>query len=447
MYRNGHQIAFQPSQMNGQDVSTTMMLLDPRDETHIDNNGEGGRGMSQAEFAMFHSKRLQSDLEVMGKKTKHHDDNIKFLQSQKIKLDESIVELQGPNIFVLAPFRLVCLWRLRAFTLSLFFFLAVLMSKFDAGGNENLENNLRGEEDIDEQIIKHEKSAAGVLIFVQIRHRPQVSQLELIKGVVGIVAKLGKVNDDNLSRVLSDYLGTCSMLAIVCKNYESVQKLEIYDNQGNVDRNSGLHGLGSSIGRTIEGHFDVICLENIRPYAGHHIADDPQRRLEILKPRLPNGECPPGFLGFAVNMIQIEPAYLLCVTSYGHGLRETLFYSLFSRLQVYKTRVDMYNALSCINEGAVSLDGGIIRAQKIFSLGNRDEVNVKFAKPTVSRAIESYGEMEKKMKELKWKKEKTVEDIKREKVLRDEANENFRKKKDEFVQLLAQSSSSTQVTL
>lgn len=108
-----------------------------------------------------------------------------------------------------------------------------------------------------------------------------------------------------------------------------------------------------------------------RPYVGQHIADDLQRRLDLLKPKLPNGECPPGFLGFAVNMIQIDPAYLLCVTSYGHGLRETLFYSLFSRLQVYKTRADMISALPCISDGAVSLDGGIIRTQGIFNLGNR----------------------------------------------------------------------------
>lgn len=54
------------------------------------------------------------------------------------------------------------------------------------------------------------------------------------------------------------------MLAVVCKNYDSVKALETYDNQGSIDSNAGLHGLGSSIGRTIEGRFDVICLENLR---------------------------------------------------------------------------------------------------------------------------------------------------------------------------------------
>lgn len=49
------------------------------------------------------------------------------------------------------------------------------------------------------------------------------------------------------------------------------------------------------------------------------------------------------------------------------------------------------------------------------------------------------------MKELKWKKEKTLDDIKREQVLRDHAVFNFGKKKEEFVKFLAQSSSTNQV--
>lgn len=180
-----------------------------------------------------------------------------------------------------------------------------------------------------------------------------------------------------------------------------------------------------------------------RPYVGQFIAGDPQRRLNLLKPKLPNGEYPPGFLGFAVNMIQIDPAYLLCVTAYGHGLRETLFYSLFSRLQVYKTRADMISALPCISEGAVSLDGGIVRTGGILTLGSSDEVKVRFAKPNASRAMDNHSEAERQMKELKQKKEKTLEDIKRTQVLRDHAVYNFGKKKDEFVRFLAQSSSTS----
>lgn len=72
-------------------------------------------------------------------------------------------------------------------------------------------------------------------------------------------------------------------------------------------------------------------------------------------------------------------------------------------------------------------------------------MNVRFAKPTASRTMDNYSETEKKMKELKWKKDKTLEDIKREQVLRDHAVFNFGKKKEEFVRCLAQSSSTNQV--
>ncbi|KAF8045023.1 hypothetical protein N665_5731s0001 [Sinapis alba] len=415
MYPTGQQMSFQKAPFAVQVPSTMMQELDPK-ETSSGGGGtqNGGGGMSQAEFALFNSDRLQSDLQVMGNKIKQHEDNVKFLKAQKNKLDESILALQ------------------------------VHMSKLHSR-SEN--TNLQGE-DINEQILRHVNSAAGVLSYVQSHHYSQASQLDMTNGVVGVVAKLGKVNDENLSQVLSDYLGTRSMLALVYKDYTSVKPLEKYNNQGNVDRNGAIHGLASSIGRTIEGHFDVICLENLRPYVGKCIAGDPQRRLDLPNPKLPNGEYASGFLGYAVNMIQIDPAYLLCVTSYGYGLRETLFYSLFSHLQVYKTRVDMISALPCITEGAVSLDGGIIRKSGIFTLGIRsvtnasfsDAVNVRFAKPTASQTTDNYSEAERQMNELRWKKEKTLEDIKRAQVLRDHALYNFGKKKEEFVRCLAQSS-------
>lgn len=54
------------------------------------------------------------------------------------------------------------------------------------------------------------------------------------------------------------------MLAIVCKTYEGVKALEIYDKEGCINKGSGLHGLGASIGRALEGRFIVVCLENLR---------------------------------------------------------------------------------------------------------------------------------------------------------------------------------------
>lgn len=60
-------------------------------------------------------------------------------------------------------------------------------------------------------------------------------------------------------------------------------------------------------------------------------------------------------------MIHLDSKYLSFLTDSGYGLRETLFYGLFSRLQIYKTRNEMLLALPCIHDGALSLDGGMIR--------------------------------------------------------------------------------------
>lgn len=114
---------------------------------------------------------------------------------------------------------------------------------------------------------------------------------------------------------------------------------------------------------------NVLCFL-CRPYTGELVADDPQRRLNLLKPRLINGETPPGFLGFAVNMIMIDNINLYSASESGHSLRETLFYNLFSNLQVYKTREDMLKAIPLISSGAISLDGGLIRRPGEYVLGH-----------------------------------------------------------------------------
>lgn len=55
-----------------------------------------------------------------------------------------------------------------------------------------------------------------------------------------------------------------TMLAVVCKTYDGVKSLETYEKEGSVNRTSGLHGLGASIGRPLDGRFLVICLETLR---------------------------------------------------------------------------------------------------------------------------------------------------------------------------------------
>lgn len=54
------------------------------------------------------------------------------------------------------------------------------------------------------------------------------------------------------------------MLAIVCKTNEVVEALEMYSIEGQIDNSAGLHGLGLSIGRPLDGRFLVISLQELR---------------------------------------------------------------------------------------------------------------------------------------------------------------------------------------
>ncbi|KDP38261.1 hypothetical protein JCGZ_05795 [Jatropha curcas] len=401
-------------QSNRQD-SPALMQVDQKETSIVPIDQVQNGELMHAQSIICSSKKLQDDLHMLGLKIKQHEDNIKFLKNQKSKLEDSILDLQ------------------------------VILGKYHSATPPNTENDQhsssQSEEETTEQILRHEKSAAGILCQLRLRHGTNASHLALTKDVLGIVATLGKVDDDNLSRLLSEYLGVDIMLAIVCKTYEGIAALEAYGKEGQINNDSGLHGLGASTGRALDGRFLVICLEHLRPFCGEFVTDDPQRRLDLLKPKLPNGECPPGFIGFAVNMIDVDCTNLFYVTSSGHGLRETLFYSLFSRLQVYKSREEMLLALPCISDGAISLDGGMIKATGFFSLGNRNDVDVRFPKSSLASQLpDNYRETEKQLKEMKWQKDKMMEDFKREQALLNAAKLNFERKKEEFVKFLADSS-------
>ncbi|CAH9097767.1 unnamed protein product [Cuscuta europaea] len=402
------------------DNSKAIVMHDPSMLNHTGPNNappfaNQGAQNGIADSAAYKAKKCQDALQETGLRVQQHEENMKFLKTKKNKLDDSIIDLQ------------------------------VALGKYHSATSPAIENDglsyVRSEEETLEQILKHEKSAAAILCQLKTLHGTQASNSPLSKDVLGVVATLARVEDDKLSRVLSDYLGLETMLAVVCKTYDGVRVLETYDQEGLVNKSSGLHALGMSIGRPLDGRFLVICLENLSPFAGDFIADDPQRRLDLLKPKLPNGESPPGFLGFAVNMINVDSINLFCVTSNGHGLRETLFYNLFSRLQVYKTRIEMLRALPCISSGAISLDGGIIKGAGIFSLGSRD-VDVKFPK-NFGRTCppQNFFQVENKIKEVKWERERILEDMQREQALLDHARFNFEVKKQDFIKHLAQSSS------
>lgn len=71
----------------------------------------------------------------------------------------------------------------------------------------------------------------------------------------------------------------------------------------------------------------------------------------------------------------------------------------------------------------------------------REEVDVKFPRNSGKSSLpENYYETENRLKDTKWKKERMLEDMRREQGLLDQAKFNFEIKKQEFVQFLAQSS-------
>ncbi|XP_071686181.1 protein DEFECTIVE IN MERISTEM SILENCING 3 [Rutidosis leptorrhynchoides] len=378
---------------------------------NVTNQGMENGAFSLAEAIVNPSKKLENDMMLLGKKIKQHEDNIKFLKTHKNSLDDVITDTQ------------------------------VTLGKYHSSTAPKIENDdllhMQSEEATIGSIMKYEKSAAA--IFCQLkRQRNQATQ---VKDILGVVATLGKTTDDNLSRLLSEYVGLDNMMALVSMSYDGVKALVTYDKDGAIDTSAGVYGLATAIGQTLEGRINLICLENTMPYVGDYLPNDPQKRLDIAKPRLPSGETPPGFIGFAVNMIHIDNAHLFYLTHDGNGLRETLFYTLFSRLQVYKTRAEMLQALPCIYDGAVSLDGGIIKRSGVFSLGTREEMNVKFPITSgVSYLPETYVQVEKDLKELKWKKERLMEDLQREESMLAHVKYSFEIKKQEFIGFMAQSS-------
>ncbi|XP_065867910.1 protein DEFECTIVE IN MERISTEM SILENCING 3-like isoform X3 [Euphorbia lathyris] len=102
----------------------------------IPSNEMQNGGSMQAQSVIYNSKKFQYDLHTAGIQIKQHEDNLKILKSQRNKLEDSILDLQG------------------------------------------------------------------ILCQLTTRHGTHAPQLGFTKDVLGIVATLGKVDDDNLSRVL-----------------------------------------------------------------------------------------------------------------------------------------------------------------------------------------------------------------------------------------------------
>lgn len=85
-------------------------------------------------------------------------------------------------------------------------FLSVILGNYHSarppapsGENESHSSN-QSEEETTKQILQHETSAAGIICQLTMRHGTHAPQVTFAKDVLGIVATLGKVDDDNLNR-------------------------------------------------------------------------------------------------------------------------------------------------------------------------------------------------------------------------------------------------------
>nr|GMC58205.1 protein defective in meristem silencing 3 [Ipomoea batatas] len=258
------------------------------------------------------------------------------------------------------------------------------------------------QESIREKISGRGDSAAA--IACKLIETPSSVELhhEFSKEILGVVALLGFAESYELSRVLAEYLGEKQMLAVVCNAHSSsAGSSKMPGKHGHLSSADALSTLANNLGTSINGGYDMICLNDIRPYTGE-LSIDPQRMLAMVKPALPNGESPPGFLGYAVNMIHISAKHLQFRTASGHGLRETLFYRLLGELQVYANRDCMSMASSCSNKHpAVSLDGVIMRGNGVTThvigepfimfpvISNEPQINLMTVNPDVLNLLNS----------------------------------------------------------
>jgi hypothetical protein len=83
-------------------------------------------------------------------------------------------------------------------------FVPVTLGKYHSSTMPNNENvahySNQSEDETMEQILQHEKSAAGILCRLKMSHGTQISHPSFTNDVLGVVATLGKVDDDNLGR-------------------------------------------------------------------------------------------------------------------------------------------------------------------------------------------------------------------------------------------------------
>ncbi|XP_064985728.1 structural maintenance of chromosomes flexible hinge domain-containing protein GMI1 isoform X3 [Musa acuminata AAA Group] len=366
-------------------------------------------------YISHHTQILDEKITEVGLKIGEHERKLKTLNDQKIQVEQDIHDLRvfiGPQYL------------------------------------SQIESLSSSREEILKRIERKGDTAAAICCCLSKaiqKQEPWKCFTNCTQDVVGLVALLGNVNTSKNSRMFSQFLGEDNMLAIVCKSYEAASRLEYYDEAGKIDHQQAVHGAAATLGINISRRFPVICLEDIRPYQGRIRPNDPQRRLCLSNPLLQSGAVPAGFLGYAVNMINLDIHHCNTKTLSGHGLRETLFYLLFGETQVYQTRADMRQARSCIKQGAISLDGGIVRASGFILLGDCEpDVMFPVIGTQAHRAFSQDMVMNiKQMEEKKGLLTAIQQEIVKEYEAYTEDMAKFKKRSDRLRELLTESSSTT----
>ncbi|KAK1285121.1 hypothetical protein QJS10_CPB20g01825 [Acorus calamus] len=260
-----------------------------------------------------------------------------------------------------------------------------------------------------------EKVGTAAAVFANLSKSIQIQEPQkyFMQDVLGLVALLGTVDDDRVSRILGDYLGEDYMLAVVCMSSKTTSALERYSEDGNIYYESPLHEAAAALGMTIKRRCPVIFLDDIRPYTGRLEDSNQSRKLALPHPCLPCGKPPPGFIGYAVNMINLDVHHLNTRTAAGHGLRETLYYRLFGDLQVYETRAHMKEADACIKQhGAVSLDGGIKRGNEIMKQIENKKYEMEAIEAELDKETEAHVRVMMKFRRKKQRLEESLEEMK-----------------------------------
>ncbi|MCO5604845.1 hypothetical protein L7F22_059019 [Adiantum nelumboides] len=116
---------------------------------------------------------------------------------------------------------------------------------------------------------------------------------------------------------------------------------------------------------------EIFILEDMRLYTEGLEESDLQKLLKVDWSKLIDGSMPSGFLGYAVNFLQLNEEH--------GGLRGSLFYSLLKELQVYDTRRNLFSAKSALTAGGTSLNGSVVRERGCEDFGQWQKPKILFS--------------------------------------------------------------------